>query len=152
MKCKDCDRLSRFTNICSYYFKIPDEREAEECEHFSPRVEDELPDYECKSASLKFLASQGGPWCAVLYEAAEAIDSLWEEYKQAKRERDAAIAAVKNMAEYIVCVGRVDCFLCDEISMEHHLKYQPHNDGNYDNAPCYECIADWFLQGHKWEG
>ena len=67
-------------------------------------------------------------------------------------ERDAAKEAVKNMAEYIVCAGRVDYFLCDEISQEHHLKYQPKNDGNYDNEPCYKCVADWFLKGHKWQG
>ena len=66
--------------------------------------------------------------------------------------RDAAKEAVKNMAEYIVCAGRVDYYLCDEISQEHHLKYQPKNDGNYDNEPCYKCIADWFLQGHVWQG
>ena len=66
-------------------------------------------------------------------------------------ERDAAVKAVKNMAEYIVCAGRVDYFLCDEISQEHHLKYQPKNDGNYNNEPCYKCIADWFLQGHEWQ-
>lgn len=67
-------------------------------------------------------------------------------------ERDAAQEAVKNMAEYIVCAGRVDYFLCDEISQEHHLKYQPKNDGNYDNEPCYKCVADWFLKGHNWQG
>lgn len=76
---------------------------------------------------------------------------LRAELEQAKRERDAAVEAVKNMAEYIVCAGRVDYYLCDEISQEHHLKYQPKNDGNYDNEPCYKCIADWFLQGHKWQ-
>lgn len=73
------------------------------------------------------------------------------ELEQVKAERDAAVEAVKNMAEYIVCAGRVDYYLCDEISQEHHLKYQPKNDGNYDNEPCYKCIADWFLQGHKWQ-
>ena len=66
-------------------------------------------------------------------------------------ERDAAKEAVKNMTEYIVRAGRVDYFLCDEISQEHHLKYQPKNDGNYDNEPCYKGIADWFLQGHEWQ-
>ena len=78
-------------------------------------------------------------------------EKLRAELEQAKRERDAAVEAVKNMAEYIVCAGRVDYYLCDEISQEHHLKYQPKNDGNYDNEPCYKCIADWFLQGHKWQ-
>ena len=78
-------------------------------------------------------------------------EKLRAELEQAKAERDAAVEAVKNMAEYIVCAGRVDYYLCDEISQEHHLKYQPKNDGNYDNEPCYKCIADWFLQGHKWQ-
>ena len=76
---------------------------------------------------------------------------LRAELEQVKQESDAAVEAVKNMAEYIVCAGRVDYYLCDEISQEHHLKYQPKNDGNYDNEPCYKCIADWFLQGHKWQ-
>ena len=78
-------------------------------------------------------------------------EKLRGELEQVKRERDGAIKAVKNMAEYIVCAGRVDYYLCDEISQEHHLKYQPKNDGNYDNEPCYKCIADWFLQGHVWQ-
>ena len=78
-------------------------------------------------------------------------EKLRAELEQVKRERDAAVEAVKNMAEYIVCAGRVDYYLCDEISQEHHLKYQPKNDGNYDNEPCYKCIADWFLQGHEWQ-
>lgn len=78
-------------------------------------------------------------------------EKLRAELEQVKEERDAAVEAVKNMAEYIVCAGRVDYYLCDEISQEHHLKYQPKNDGNYDNEPCYKCIADWFLQGHEWQ-
>ena len=87
-----------------------------------------------------------------LQAAATAIETLRADLARVTAERDAAVEAVKNMAEYIVCVGRVDYFLCDDISMEHHLKYQPKNDGNYENVPCYECIADWFLQGNKWEG
>ena len=94
-----------------------------------------------------------------LRDAAAALSTLQAENEKLRAdlarvtaERDAAIEAIKNMAEYIVCVGRVDYFLCDEISQEHHLKYQPKNDGNYDNEPCYRCVADWFLQGHKyWE-
>ena len=79
-------------------------------------------------------------------------EKLRAELERVTAERDAAQEAVKNMAEYIVCAGRVDYFLCDEISQEHHLKYQPKNDGNYDNEPCYKCVADWFLKGHKWQG
>ena len=79
-------------------------------------------------------------------------EKLRDELERVTAERDAAKEAVKNMAEYIVCAGRVDYFLCDEISQEHHLKYQSKNDGNYDNEPCYKCVADWFLKGHKWQG
>lgn len=82
--------------------------------------------------------------------AHEQRDAVMADLARVTAERNAAVEAVKNMAEYIVCVGRVDYFLCDEISREHHLKYQPKNDGNYDNEPCYKCIADWFMQGHKW--
>ena len=81
----------------------------------------------------------------------EKNEKLLAELARVTAERDAAVEAVKNMAEYIVCAGRVDYYLCDEISQEHHLKYQPKNDGNYDNEPCYKCLADWFLQGHKWQ-
>lgn len=88
---------------------------------------------------------------ARLEKYAKGLGEMSAELEQVKAERDAAIKAVKNIAEYIVCAGRVDYYLCDEISQEHHLKYQPKNDGNYDNEPCYRCIADWFLQGHEWQ-
>ena len=94
----------------------------------------------------------------LIVKAATALSTLQAENEKLRAdlarvtvERDGAVKAVKNMAEYIVCAGRVDYFLCDEISQEHHLKYQPKNDGNYDNEPCYKCIADWFLQGHEWQ-
>ena len=66
-------------------------------------------------------------------DAITAIETLRADLARVTAERDAAVEAVKNMAEYIVCAGRVDYYLCDEISQEHHLKYQPKNDGNYDN-------------------
>ena len=84
-------------------------------------------------------------------DAATAIETLRADLARVTAERDGAVEAVKNMAEYIVCAGRVGYYLCDEISQEHRLKYQPKNDGNYDNEPCYQCIADWFLQGHEWQ-
>ena len=94
----------------------------------------------------------GGPeGIKMCQDAALAIETLCADLARVTAERDAAVEAVKNMAEYIVCAGRVDYYLCDEISQEHHLKYQPKNDGNYDNEPCYKCIADWFLQGHVWQ-
>ena len=43
---------------------------------------------------------------------------LRAELEQVKQESDAAVEAVKNMAEYIVCAGRVDYYLCDEISQQ----------------------------------
>ena len=95
----------------------------------------------------------GGPeGIRMCQDAALAIETLRADLARKTAERDGAVEAVKNMAEYIVCAGRVDYYLCDEISQEHHLKYQPKNDGNYDNEPCYKCIADWFLQGHVWQG
>lgn len=93
----------------------------------------------------------GGPeGIKMCQDAALAIETLRDDLARVTAERDGAVEAVKNMAEYIVCAGRVDYYLCDEISQEHHLKYQPKNDGNYDNEPCYKCIEDWFLQGNKW--
>ena len=107
-------------------------------------------DYDKLIERLKNAA--GGPeGIKMCHDAALAIETLRADLARVTKERDAAIEAVKNMAEYIVCAGRVDYYLCDEISQEHHLKYQPKNDGNYDNEPCYKCIADWFLQGHEWQ-
>ena len=114
----------------------------------------------------EFLCHMTGGMLSKTNYTAQAMISAAEDYQQrvcdnycdlradlarVTKERDGAIKAVKNMAEYIVCAGRVDYYLCDEISQEHHLKYQPKNDGNYDNEPCYKCIADWFLQGHEWQ-
>ena len=107
-------------------------------------------DYDKLIERLKSAA--GGPeGIKMCQDAALAIETLRADLARVTAERDGAVEAVKNMAEYIVCAGRVDYYLCDEISQEHHLKYQPKNDGNYDNEPCYKCIADWFLQGHKWQ-
>ena len=106
-------------------------------------------DYDKLIERLKSAA--GGPeGIKMCQDAALAIETLRADLARVTAERDGAVEAVKNMAEYIVCAGRVDYYLCDEISQEHHLKYQPKNDGNYDNEPCYKCIADWFLQGNKW--
>lgn len=53
--------------------------------------------------------------------------------------------AIELMAEYIVTLGGVDYHLCDEIPKEIHLKHQPQNDGNYENEPCFKCVAEYFL-------
>ena len=107
-------------------------------------------DYDKLIERLK--SGAGGPeGIKMCQDAALAIETLRAELARVTAARDGAVEAVKKMAEYIVCAGRVDYYLCDEISQEHHLKYQPKNDGNYDNEPCYKCIADWFLQGHEWQ-
>ena len=106
-------------------------------------------DYDKLIERLKSAAG-GTEGIKMCQDAALAIETLRADLARVTAERDGAIKAVKNMAEYIVCAGRVDYYLCDEISQEHHLKYQPKNDGNYDNEPCYKCIEDWFLQGNKW--
>lgn len=53
--------------------------------------------------------------------------------------------AIDLMAHYIVELGHVDVYLCDEIPDSMHLQYQPANDGNYDNAPCIECVKAYYL-------
>lgn len=78
--------------------------------------------------------------------AAEAIERLLSELERVKRERDAAMDAIGRMAEYIVTYGRVDEMLCDDIPRELHLKYQPLDDGNYDNEPCIECVREYFMR------
>ena len=64
------------------------------------------------------------------------------EYLETKKQYEKVI---ELMAEYIVTLGRVDYFLCDEIPKDIHLKHQPKNDGNYDNEPCQKCMAEYFL-------
>lgn len=81
-----------------------------------------------------------------LAQAADAIDKLQAELERVKRERDAAMDAIGRMAEYIVTYGRVDEMLCDDIPRELHLKYQPLDDGNYDNEPCIECVREYFMR------
>ena len=89
-------------------------------------------DYDKLIERLKSAAG-GTEGIKMCQDAALAIETLRADLARVTAERDGAIKAVKNMAEYIVCAGRVDYYLCDEISQEHHLKYQPKNDGNYDN-------------------
>ena len=53
---------------------------------------------------------------------------------------------INLMAKYIVAQGNVDINLCDDIPDELHLKYQPKNDGNYENEPCIQCVQEHFRQ------
>lgn len=69
------------------------------------------------------------------------------EIEQVKAERDAAMTAIDRMAEYIVTMGLVDYWLCDDIPRELHLKHQPKDDGDYENGPCIECVKEYYLRG-----
>ena len=75
------------------------------------------------------------------------LDAAADALAAVTAERDAAANAVARMAEYIVTLGGVDYHLCDVIPQEHHLKYQPKNDGDYDNEPCIECVKAYFMSG-----
>ena len=75
--------------------------------------------------------------------AADEIEAL----VSVTAERDAPKEALELMAEYIVTLGGADYHLCYYIPQEHHLKYQPKNDGNYDNEPCIECVKAYFMSG-----
>lgn len=54
--------------------------------------------------------------------------------------------ALELASKYIVEFGRADYSLCDKIPQSLHLKYQPKNDGNYANGPCFECVKEYFIQ------
>ncbi len=90
----------------------------------------------------------------IVEEQDEYIEQLRERNKHLQSENtrlqaewDKAGGAISRMAEYIVTKGRVDYFLCDEIPKAIHLKYQPKNDGNYENEPCIKCVAEYFTRG-----
>ena len=63
-----------------------------------------------------------------------------------QREIEALKSALHEMATDLVAWGRVDYWLCDDVPTELHMKYQPKNDGNYENEPCVECVKEYYLQ------
>lgn len=63
-----------------------------------------------------------------------------------QREIEALKSALHEMATDLVAWGRVDYWLCDDVPTELHMKYQPKNDGNYENEPCVECVEEYYLQ------
>lgn len=75
------------------------------------------------------------------------LDAAADALAAVTAERDALKEALELMAEYIVTLGGVDYHLCDVIPQELHLKYQPKNDGDYDNEPCIECVKAYFMSG-----
>lgn len=63
-----------------------------------------------------------------------------------QREIEALKSALHEMAADLVAWGRVDYWLCDDVPDKLHMKYQPKNDGNYENEPCVECVKEYYLQ------
>ncbi|HCW80240.1 MAG TPA: hypothetical protein DG942_03945 [Ruminococcaceae bacterium] len=78
------------------------------------------------------------------------IDSELDCANSALADKDKQIATLKKalelMAKYIVEFGSVDYFICDNIPQSLHLKYQPKNDGNYENEPCIKCVQEYYIQ------
>ena len=72
----------------------------------------------------------------------EAADLIENQH----REIEALKSALHEMATDLVAWGRVDYWLCDDVPTELHMKYQPKNDGNYENEPCVECVKEYYLQ------
>lgn len=72
-------------------------------------------------------------------EAADLIENQ-------QREIEALKSALHEMAADLVAWGRVDYWLCDDVPDKLHMKYQPKNDGNYENEPCVECVKEYYLQ------
>lgn len=106
----------------------------------------------CVHQSAEFGIPKDSLKSRLMLEAAEEIKSLRDQLefqiKLADDNNNSRMRhekAIELMAEYIVTLGRVDYFLCDEIPKDIHLKYQPKNDGNYDNEPCQKCVAEYFL-------
>lgn len=82
---------------------------------------------------------------AMARDAADMIESLQSQLTASQARERAAVETINRMAEYIVTKGRVDYWLCDEIPQALHLKHQPKNDGDYENAPCIACVAEYFM-------
>lgn len=103
-------------------------------------------------------AATPGPWprdgsifaanginnCDFIAAARTDIPALIEQHEQDQQQIATLKKALELEAKYIVEVGRVDYFLCDDIPKPLHLKYQPKNDGNYENEPCIQCVQEYF--------
>ena len=80
-----------------------------------------------------------------MYETLKSSTVYWLGFREGQAANVERLnKAIDLMAEYIVTLGGVDRYLCDEIPEKHHLKYQPKNDGNYENEPCQKCVAEYF--------
>jgi hypothetical protein len=79
-------------------------------------------------------------------EAEETNEKLICRAEKAESEIATLKKALELMATYLVHFGRIDEMLCDDIPQSLHLKYQPKNDGDYENGPCIQCVQEYFQQ------
>ena len=79
-------------------------------------------------------------------EQNNAHHKLFMAYCEQQKQIATLKKALELMATYLVHFGRIDEMLCDDIPQPLHLKYQPKNDGDYENGPCIQCVQEYFQQ------
>ena len=79
-------------------------------------------------------------------EQDNAHHKLFMAYCEQQKQIATLKKALELMATYLVHFGRIDEMLCDDIPQPLHLKYQPKNDGDYENGPCIQCVQEYFQQ------
>ena len=105
-----------------------------------------IHEWACQSWAHGTIHNTDATSCA-MYETVKDSTAYWLGFREGQAANVELLnKAIDLMAEYIVTLGRVDYHLCDLIPKEIHLKYQPKNDGNYDNEPCQKCVAEYFLK------
>lgn len=88
----------------------------------------------------------GNEWGTALITLGDNLPSAADLIENQQREIEALKSALHEMAADFVACGRIDYWLCDDVPTELHMKYQPKNDGNYENEPCVECVKEYYLQ------
>lgn len=100
--------------------------------------------------ALRCCASNKCGGCLFCNDDSSCISKMTDEaadlIENQQREIEALKSALHEMATDLVARGRVDYWLCDDVPTELHMKYQPKNDGNYENEPCVECVKEYYLQ------
>lgn len=98
-------------------------------------------------AAMRTTLNQQAKNCEKLIESYKEsnLEQATENY-ELEQENATLKKALELMATGLVENGRVDYWLCDDIPQSLHLKYQPKNDGNYENEPCIQCVQEYFIQ------
>lgn len=108
------------------------------------KCSDCIHEWACQTWTHGTIHNADATSCA-MYETVKDSTAYWLGYRAGQADGVYVLnKAIDLMAEYIVTLGGVDRYLCDEIPEKHHLKYQPKNDGNYENEPCQKCVAEYF--------